>query len=244
MERLSWRYHPEFQIRILIDGVSAGSAVMVRAVDSPSFRNYGLLARANDGGMVCFVKQTESGGVWQPAVPLNTPTLFAFWVNFEGVLPFFSQPRPFFGPAIFYANNLSLAGAIDANLVGNSVSLTAGADAGATEIGAAMTSVFSAEVPAGDYTQISAGKIRLGAPVSFSINQAIAAEQTRVGLDLSLLDRGAYVVHLDGAVPHEERGVSDQRLVLSQARGVIEIYRDAWLSPVQPREYTVNFLSV
>lgn len=245
MNVIAWRYHPEFRIRIQINGTDAGDDVIVK--QSPSgadaFRNYGILTRPAPGGLVAFVRQHHNGVNWVPATPIALPVVFIFRLLLRNKPDFFDDGAQRFGSMIFYANNLNAAGAIDSNLAGNVVRLTAAAAVGNAERGALSTNVLSTSFDAGDYTALQAGKITAGAAVSYSINDPIAADQTSAGFDLSLSPKGAYVVRLQGGSPVQERVVFDQQAIGSDAAGIIEIYKDAWHIDPQPREYSINFLS-
>lgn len=245
MNVIAWRYHAEFRIRMQINGTDAGDDVIVKQSLSTAetFRNYGVLTRPVPGGLVAFVRQHHNGVSWVPATPIALPIVFAFRLMFRDKPDFFDSGVQTFGSMIFYANNLNAAGAIDSNLAGNVVRLTAAAAVGNAERGALSTNVLSANFDAGDYTALRAGKITAGAAVSFSINNPIAADQTSAGFDLSLSPKGAYVVRLEGGSPVQERVVFDQPAIGAGAAGIIEIYKDAWHMDPQPREYSINFLS-
>ncbi len=250
MEKIVWRYIPEFRVSIRVNGADAGDAVRLRPspASADSIRNYGLLTRATPGGLTAYMKQHHNGVSWVPAVPITQPVLFSFWLTLANGAPFpsidfFEQGAQQLGRKIFYANNLSAAGAIDANLAGNTVALTAAADAGNAENGALSGLLLSKQVAPGEYTQIRAGKIAPGAPVSFTLNTPVAATQESVGLDLRRLPGGAYVVRLEGGTPLEERVVFDQRAAGGAVSGMIDIYKNAWHMAPQPREYSINFLS-
>lgn len=250
MEEFSWRYRAEFNITVLINGAAAGDAVTV--VPSPlteqSLKNYGLLVKSIPSGAMVFVKQIRSGVNWVPAVTLTQPVKFSFWLMVQqgsdvAFLDFFNQGTQRFGRQIVYADNLDAAGAIDANLAGNVVSLTAGPAADNTERGALSNYLVSVAVTPGDYNMIRAGEIKAGAAVSFPLSDPLAATESTAALDFRLLNKGAYLLRLEGAVPVEERVVIDEVAAGAEVNGVIDIHRDAWLLAAQPREYRINFLS-
>lgn len=245
MEVHAWRYHPEFRINVLVNGESAGDTVTI--IPSPAasavFRNYGVLTRAVPGGLVAYVKQHRAGVVWQPAVALTQATAFPFWLSIQQQVDFFASGTRRFGRQILYANNLNASGAIDSSVVGNTVRLSAAADAGDAERGALSTFILSTNVNAGAFTALRAGKIAAGAPVGFSINEPITAQQTVTGIDISLHPKGSYIVRLEGGAPVQERVIFDQQAAGSNTNGIIEIYKDAWLMAPQPREYSINLLS-
>lgn len=245
MNVIAWRYHPEFRIRIQINGTDGGDDVILQPSPSGAevFRNYGILTRPAPGGLVAFVRQHHNGVNWVPASPITIPVVFAFRFFIRSSPDFFDQGTQTFGSMIFYANNLNAAGAIDSNLAGNTVRLTAAAAAGDPERGALSTNVLSASFDPGDFTALRAGRITPGAAVAFSINHPIAAGHTTAGLDVSLLPKGAYVVRLEGGSPVEERVIFDQQAIATNTGGIIEIYKDAWQIAPQPREYSIDFLS-
>ncbi|MBO9150665.1 hypothetical protein ACFOTA_00475 [Chitinophaga sp. GCM10012297] len=250
MEKIVWRYIPEFRISIRINGADPGETFRLRPspASAETVRNYGLLTRTVPGGLVAYMKQHHNGVTWVPAAPITQPILFSFWLTVNSGQPFpsidfFETGAQQLGRKIFYANNLSAAGAIDANLAANTVVLTAAAAAGNAEQGALSGLLLSKRVTPGAFTQIRAGKIAAGAPVSFTLNDPIAATQESVGLDLRLLPGGAYVVRLEGGAPVEERVVFDQRAAGGEVSGMIDIYKNVWHMAPQPREYSINFLS-
>lgn len=250
METYAWRYHPEFMIRILVNGQDAGEAVKLLPAPASAgiMQNYGLLTRPVPGGLVGYVRQHRDGVNWVPAVDITEARGFAFWLivqqGAEFPLPdFFDQGSQAFGRQIFYANNLSATGAIDSNLSGNVVVLTSAPVVGDTERGALSSYILSASVAPGDFTQFRAGRILAGAPQGFSITQPVAPTQSKVGLDLSLLPKGAYVIRLEGGSPVEERVFFDQQATGAAVNGIVEIYKDAWQAPPQPREYSIDFPS-
>ncbi len=245
MEKIVWRYQPEFRISIKINGTDAADAVKV--VPAPSFptpfKNYGVLTRNVPGGAVAYVRQFKQGAGWVPEVNLTAANTFTFWLYLQRKVDFFNNGSQRFGRQILYANNLSAAGAIDSNLAANVVQLTTAAAAGDTERGALSTFLLSSAVNPGDFTAFKAGKIAAGAPVSFSVNTPVAPTQTSVGLDVSAMPKGAYIVRLEGGAPVQERVIFDQVASGSAVNGIIEIYKDAWQLGPQPREYSINFLS-
>ena len=250
MEELAFRYQAEFNISVQVNGSPAGDAIEI--LPSPGsqqlLNNYGLLVKPIPGGAMVFVRQKLSGVNWVPSVTLTQPVKFSFWfIVRQGAdvafLDFFKQGTQRFGRQILYTNNLSAAGVIDANLAGNVVSLTAGAAADNAERGALSNYIVSLQIAPGDYNMIRAGEIKAGAPVSFPISDPITAAQSSVSLDFRQLNKGAYVLRLEGAVPVQERVVFDQVAAGSEVNGVIDIHRDNWFMPAQPREYRINFLS-
>jgi hypothetical protein len=250
MEELAWRYHPEFNISVLINNQPAGDAIEVIA--SPSSKkaidNYGLLIRSVPGSAMTYVRQKPSGVNWVAAVDLTQPIKISFWLMVRqgtdiAFLDFFELGSQRFGRQILYTDNLSAAGVIDANLVGNVVSLTAAPNAGNTERGALSNELLSTAIVPGDYTMIRAGKIVAGAAVSFPVTVPIAATESNVSLDFRQQDKGAYVIRLEGAVPVQEHVMIDEKASGSELCGVIDIHKNAWQLAAQPREYRINFSS-
>ena len=196
MEELAWRYHPEFNLFVLINGQPAGDVIEVIAAPSSEkvIDNYGLLIRPVPGGAMAYVRQKPSGANWVAAVDLMQPIKISFWLMVRqgtdiAALDFFELGSQRFGRQILYTDNLSASGAIDSNLVGNVVSLTAAPSAGNTERGALSTELLSAVIVAGDYTMIKAGKIVAGAAVSFPITDPISATLSNVSLDFRQQDK-------------------------------------------------------
>lgn len=251
MEEFAWRYHPEFRISLLVDGQRVGNAL--KLIPSPAsihtMQNYGLLVKTIPGGAMGYVKQYHNGTNWVPAVAIAQPCTFSFWLQvMQGsgfqFPDFFNQQNQHFGSPIFYANNLSATGVIDSNISGNVVQLTSAPVVSDTEKAGLSNYLLSTSVTPGDFTLIRAGKIMAGAPVNFSISDPIASSQSRVTLDLRLLSKGIYVVRLEGTSPVEERVVFDEKAALAGVNGIIELYKDAWQIPAQPREYRIDFPSV
>ncbi len=248
MEEFAWRYHPEFRINLLIGGQPAGDAL--RLVPAPTnlttMHNYGLLVKSIPGGVMGYVKQYHDGTDWVPAIGIAQPCLFSFWLQ---VMPgsgfqfpdFFNQQHQRFGSSIFYANNLSSTGVIDSNLNGNVVELTSTPLVSDTEQAGLSNYILSTSVAPGDFSLLTAGKVVASAPINFSISIPITPTQTAVALDLRLSPKGTYVVRLEGDDPIEERVVFDEKAALAGISGIIELYRDAWQVPAQPREYRVDF---
>ncbi|GAA0560460.1 hypothetical protein [Chitinophaga japonensis] len=249
METLAWRYHPEFTIQLLINGQDAGDRLRLVPAppDTGTFARYGLLTKSMGSQTSAFVKQKPDGGNWAPLVSLSQPVVFAFWLavnkNAAALPDFFREGKQQFGRKILYANNVSGSGAIDSNLSGNAVSLTAATEAGNAERGAVSPFLLSAGITPGTFTFIRAGRIQAGAAVSYTINQALESTQTRAALDFRQQPAGAYLVKLDGASPVEEPVVVNEQAVLAGIDGIIEIHRDTWHLPLQPRIYNLNFLS-
>lgn len=249
METLAWRYHPEFTIQLLINGQDAGDTI--RLIPAPSdattFQRYGLLIRNISGQLTLFVKQRHNGTSWIPVASLSQPVVLPFWLQVNhtaaAIPDFFRQGKQQFGRKILYANNVSGTGAIDANVNGNTVTLSAAAAAGNTENGALSPFLLSAAITPGTFNFIRAGRIQPGAAVSFSINQPLESTQTRAALDFRQQVAGAYVIKLDGGSPVEERVVINDQAALTGVNGIIEIHRDTWHLPSQPRIYQLNFLS-
>lgn len=247
MEKLVWRYIPEFRIRIRINNADPGDGVrlILSPLSEAAAANFGLLIRSSPGGLTAFCKQHHNGVTWVPATALTQPVQFTFWLIIDkarAALPdFFEQGTQQLGRRIFYASNLTAAGVIDANLAGNLVTLTATANAGNAENGALSGYLLSRKVTPGAFNQIRAGKIAAGAPVSFTLSEAVAPLQERVGLDLRPHPRGAYVVRLEGGAPLEEKVVFDQNAATADVCGVIDIFKQAWHLAPQPREYSINF---
>jgi hypothetical protein len=250
MEELAWRYHPEFNLSVLINGQPAGDSIEVVAAPSSEkiIDNYGLLIRSVPGGAMAYVRQKLSGVNWVAAVDLTQSIKISFWLMVRqgadiAFLDFFEQGAQRFGRQILYTDNLSAAGVIDANLVGDVVSLTAAASAGNTERGALSNELLSTAIVPGDYTMIRAGKIVAGAAVSFPVTATIAATESNVSLDFRQQDKGAYVIRLEGAVPVQEHVMIDEKASGSELCGVIDIHKNAWQLAAQPREYRINFSS-
>lgn len=251
MEEFAWRYHPEFKINLLIDGQGVGN--ILKLVPSPTsvdmMRNYGLLIKSIPGGAMGFVKQYLQETSWLPAVDIAQPCMFSFWLQrgqdtgFQ--LPdFFNEQNQCFGSPIFYANNLSATGIIDGNIGGNVVRLTSASIVSVTEKAGLSNYLLSTSVTPGAFTEVRAGKIVAGAPVNFSFSDAIVSTQSRIALDFRSRPKGAYVIRLEGTSPVEERVVFDEKAGLAGVNGIIELYKDAWQIPTQPREYRIDFPSV
>lgn len=247
MEKLVWRYTPEFRIRVRINNTDPGEAVSLALspLSAATAASFGLLVRATPGGLTAFCRQHFNGVSWVPATALTQPVQFSFWLMIDkarAALPdFFEQGTQQLGRRIFYASNLSAAGVIDANLAGNVVALTAAANAGSTENGALSGYLLSHKIVPGAFNQIRAGKIAAGAPVSFTITETVTPLQDRTGLDLRPHPRGAYVVRLEGGTPLQEKVVFDQSAATANVCGVIDIFKQAWHLAPQPREYSINF---
>jgi len=249
METLAWRYHPEFTVQLLINGQDAGDSIRLipATSDAGIFERYGLLAKNISGQVTVFVKQRHDGIAWIPVASLSQALVLPFWLEVNHaaarIPDFFRQGKQRFGKKILYANNVSGTGVIDANVNANTVTLSAAAAAGNTENGALSPFLLSAAITPGTFNFIRAGRIQSGAAVSFSINQALASTQTTASLDFRQQAAGAYVVKLDGGSPVEERVVINDQAALSGVNGIIEIHRDTWHLPPQPRIYQLNFLS-
>ena len=248
MESWRWRYHPEFRIQLLVDGQPENSAFSLVAdtFGNNAFNNYGLVAKPYDGGIVCHQLQKPDGVNWIPAVDLTSPVRFIFWLLPKAgtdisELTFFSSAATTFGRPALYVNNLDTNGNIDANIAGSVVSLTTGISAGNTERASISTPVVGAEITPADFTEIRAGQIDAGSPVSFTESRPILNTDTHASIDFSILPQGAWFVELVGGSPVSEPVVIDQRFAGCKAIGYIVVYREEWLTPVQPREYQLNF---
>lgn len=250
MESIRWRYQPEFRISVTLNGqlMHAGIRLSPSAYSRVTMENYCVLSTPTGGHLVCSVKQRYEGINWVPAIPLTSPVVFAFVVRLTGDVPFpeldfFGQGSAVFGRRIFYANNLSAAGAIDSNLAGNAVRLTPAADVAQTDAGSICGDITGVQVMPGAFTQFRLGRIRSGAPVAFTHTHIVAASENRVSLDMSAYPRGSYLMRLEGSTPVQERVCIDPVSAGQDLVGVIEIFRDIWHVPAQPRNYTVNFTS-
>ncbi len=245
MDVIGFKYQPEFIIRVRIDGQDAGDQVqlMPSPSASESFNNSGLIMKATPGIITGYVRQNYNGTNWVPAVDLTEPRVFSFWAiirlgtNFKPI-HFFGSGNQVFGKRVFYVNNLSGSGAIDSHPTGNVVSLT---PAGQDERGSLCPYLLSVKINPGAYSLLKAGKIEAGSPVSYSISKTIDSKQTSVELDVRSLPKGAYAVKLQGSIPVEEHVIFDQKALLSDVNGIIDIYKDAWQLSSQPREYRIDF---
>ena len=250
MDSIRWRYHPEFRINVTVDGNPAiGAQIIPSPVSENISDNYGVIFTSANGSLICHVRQHHNGVTWNPAIPLAEPIVLAFALEFTRELPvddflFYSQGTSTFGRRIFYANNLNASGAIDSNLAANAVRLTPGVDAALSDNGSVSGGIISKQINAGAFTQLRVGKIRPGGPLSFTINQPIPATQTHAGINLTLQSQGSYVVRLDGGAPVEEKVFVDVQSSSGNTSGIIEIFRDTWFAPVQPRNYNVNFTTI
>ncbi|HYH56093.1 MAG TPA: hypothetical protein VD772_05740, partial [Anseongella sp.] len=144
---------------------------------------------------------------------------------------------------IFYANNLSPAGEIDAGMTGNALELIPSPAQVEEKKGGLSSSTFSVRFPAGSYNEVRAGKIRPGAAVAFQLTKAIQDTQTGAELDFRLLPKGAYIVQLQGSPAKEGRVVFDEAAMAAGIGGIVDIHKDAWRSPSGPNEYRINFIS-
>jgi hypothetical protein len=250
VEEIAWQFHPEFVVRVLIDGQEAGEAVTVAPspVNEAERRNQGLLTRPVAGGVLGCVRRRPHGNDWVPAVELDEPRVFTFWLMVRqgsGAPPleFFESGSSVFGRQILYANNLTAGGAIDDNLTGGVVNLAAGPQAGDAERGALGADLLSVGVDPGEFTQIRAGEIRAGGAVVFAVSMPISPEDASAALDFRPLRKGSYLVRLEGVGAIEERVVIDERTAAAQVNGVIDIFRDTWHTPAEPREYRIDFAS-
>ncbi|HLF64386.1 MAG TPA: hypothetical protein VI603_11565 [Saprospiraceae bacterium] len=251
MESIRWRYQPEFRINVTIEGlpVISGLQLIPTFQSCVYMQNYSAITQSRGGTLLFSVKQNHNGVTWIPAIPLTTPFPFAFGLRLNGENPispldFFSQGNSTFGRRILYVNNLSPAGAIDSNLIGNNVRLTAAADVSLTDSGSLSAGIPSAEFTPGTFTQFRAGKVRAGSAVTFTTNQTIANTDRRASFDMTLRERGSYVLRLEGGAPIQEFVVVDTSSAQSAIIGIVEIFRDAWLAPLLPRNYTINFTAV
>lgn len=112
METFAWRYHPEFVISILTDGQTARSVeVLPSTATLKTLNDRGFIARTNGGVLTCFGRRLLNGADWVPAYEITHPLSFSFWLR--------SLP----GNTVFYADNLSSTGEIDAGLVNNRLNL-------------------------------------------------------------------------------------------------------------------------
>lgn len=251
MEGWKWRYHPEFRVHLMIDGQPALEAFNIVAITRgrTSFDNYGLISRPYPSGIVCHQLQKPDGNNWIPAVDLTQAERFQFWIFKTptmdlSALTFFASASGSFGRPTLYANNLDATGSLDTNLVGNTVSLTSGNAAANSERAYATAPIIGTEITPAAFTELRAGQVLPGGPVTFSVIEQINVTHTRASLDLTLEPAGAWTIELNGGAPITERAVVDQRFASSNAIALVEIYRDAWLSPPQPRNYQLNFSTV
>lgn len=248
METIAWRYHPEFRVQVLIDDQPVSSGIrLIPDLSTPAFRNYGLLTRFDESGIICFQRQRRTGGTFVPAVDLVSPERFRFLLEIQlemlsAPLDFFSASSVRFGRTVLYTNNLDAAGGVDTTLAGNVVSLTNALAAGDSERASVSLPILSTEVNAAEFTQIAAGLIEPGNAVVLDQVNTLSTTDTTAKLDLLDAPAGAYRVELDGPAPHEET-VFVQDRAGATVQGFIDIYRDSWLSPTEPREYRLNFAS-
>jgi hypothetical protein len=248
MESWKWRYHPEFRIQLLVNGLPAEREFNIVSVNTVrnAFKNYGLITRDCAGGIDCHQLQKPDGSNWVPMVDMTEPTCFDFWllpkagVDISG-LAFFANADPVFGRSVLYADNLDNNGDIDSAIVGGVMPLNAGPSVGSEERASVSHPIVSTDFTAGAYTEIRAGKIRAGSAIVFTESEAIDINDTSASLDFSSLNPGVWRVELVGLTPVIEPVVIDPQFARSDALGHISIYRDAWLTPAQPREYQLNF---
>ncbi len=248
MESVRWRYHPEFRINVTLDGQlpDAGVQLFPTEFSRMCMKNYGVIARTVGGTIICSVKQYHNGVTWIPTVPLSSPCVFGFVLTLssDGTVPaldFYAQGNSTFGRRILYLNNLSSTGVIDSNLIGSNVRLTPSADVALTDAGSVCGGIPAVLFTPGTFTQFRAGKIRAGAPISFGINQPVNATDQRASLNMTLQPKGSYVLRLEGGTPVQERVIIDPIISGKEVSGVIEIFRDTWHTPAQPRNYNINF---
>ncbi len=75
MEKLVWRYTPEFRIRIRINNADPGEGVRLALspLSEAVAASYGLLIRSSPGGLTAFCRQHFNGITWAPATALTQP---------------------------------------------------------------------------------------------------------------------------------------------------------------------------
>jgi hypothetical protein len=251
MESIRWRYQPEFRINVTIEGqpVRDGLTILPSFQSLGYMQDYGAIAQMRNGVLLFSIKQRHNGVTWVPAIPITTPFPFGFALQFtaeSGVssLDFYGQGTTTFGRRILYLNNLSPAGVIDANIVGNTVRLTPAADVALSDFGSISSGIPSLDFTPGSFTQFRAGKIIAGAVVTFTTNQTIAPTDHHASVDMSSAQTGSYLLRLEGGSPIQERVVIDKRLAGRKVHGYVEIFRDVWQAPLLPRNYTLNFTAV
>src|SRR3546814_1867317 len=99
-----------------------------------------------------------------------------------------------FGNPVFYANNLSASGDIDAGLSGNQLELFPGSGSPAEKTAALCTHLPSEKIPPGTSTMVRAGKIRAGMPLEYPFSASLLPTQRMAELDLRLHPGGANMV--------------------------------------------------
>lgn len=249
METFSWRYQPEFIIAVLINGQPAEEISMLpSAAAGKALDNYGFITRTTGGKLTGFGKQVLNGADWAPAYAIDRPLLFSFWLSTRPGNPFrmpgiFDDPAPRFGKPVFYANNLSATGEIDAGLAGNVVELLP--DPPLSDEGKAALATYtpSATIPSGEYTAVKAGRISAGAAVEFQLSSPISPLQGEASLDLRSFPGGAHLVVLEGSPSVQEKLIPDEAALAAGVQGIVDIYKDAWRAPAEAIEYRINFIT-
>src|SRR3546814_4178304 len=77
------------------------------------------------------------------------------------------------GNPVFYANNLSVSGDIDAGLSCNQLELFPGSGSPAEKTAALCNHLPSAKIPPATYTMVRAGKIRAGMPLEYPFSESL-----------------------------------------------------------------------
>lgn len=243
-----YRYRPEFRIIVTIDGQPTNRvALSPVGISDHTFQAYRVITKKSDGSIGVFAEQRNNGGGFVPSVDLTSTESFLFKLSCDdiaGSLNFFAQGDTRYGQRIFYANNLNAAGAIDATVVAETMRLTPAANVSQSDQASITAGIFSTTITPAAFSDIQAGKIRAGGPVSFSNSQPVQATASSAGMDLTLSPHGSYVIRLNGGGPVLERLILDPFLTKQGTHGIIEIFRDAWLLLPQPRTYTINFTTV
>lgn len=247
MEMFAWRYRPEFVLSVRVNGAVASDFEIIPSVATrKTLEDYGFIVRTNEGILTCFGRRLLSGASWGPVYAITRALSFSFWLRALPEAGFriselLGSSRLRFGKTVFYANNLSASGEIDAGIVGKRFELIPSAAAINEKTGALSTYTPSANFNPGEYTGIRAGKINAGSAVNFSIVADISPAQSSVGLDLRYAPGEAHLVVLNGSPNAQETVIPDEPALSAGVQGVVTIYKDAWNPSSTPIEYRINF---
>lgn len=245
MERVTWRYRPEFILSARVNGEPARDMEWLPAAKTPA---PGMIIRSSGATLTCFGRRHWNGTDWDAAYPIGQPLALRFWIRVlpGGAFPIpslFSDPESRFGKPVFYADNLSPSGEIDALVSDHKLKLIPDPSLIDESKAALSTYTPAAKIVAGDYTAIKAGKILPGAAVAYPYSEPIDPTQTVVALDLRFSPEAVFQVVLEGASPLQERVIPDESALAAGVDGVVTIYKDAWRAPGQPIEYSINFIT-
>ncbi|QEC53866.1 hypothetical protein EDD80_10839 [Anseongella ginsenosidimutans] len=249
METFSWRYQPEFIIAVLINGQPAEDfSVLPSAAARKALDNYGFITRTTGGKLTGFGRQVLNGTNWAPAYAIDRPLSFSFWLSTKPGDPFripgiFNDPVLRFGKPVFYANNLSTTGEIDADLSGNILELLPDPLLADEKKAALSTYTPAAAITPGQYTAVKARKISAGAAMEFYLSRPISPLQGEASLDFRPFPGGAHLVVLEGSPSLQEKLIPDEAALAAGVQGMVDIYKDAWRAPAEAIEYRINFIT-